>query len=404
MSRAARDVLLRLLVRAERGGKRVPVLPVTPRYAPEYFEATGLDARDALHATLENAGAAGAVTLEWGRFEAEQDLQRIRLVDADRLALFLGVERAGAKAARIQRRVGPVLEGAPDWLSVAFRQALARWRKGDRAMGCGPDDAEAIEQLFRVAVAVHRSEHEGLDLRRFSTRLLGDSKAIERLRGRLASLLRHDPALADLEDDELFHALGLEKFPPPLFVRGALRMRYGGARMDLSALRPYVALSPDAVDDIVLANTPAYMLTIENLASFQRHVREIEDHGLVLYTGGFPGPAFRVILARLDRLVDETVPFFHWGDMDLGGLRIFKHLAGFVQRPLAPHLMEPPAGQLASRPFTPDERRRLEAYARDEGPAAALAASWLAAGVGCLEQEALDPATPRGAMDEQTVG
>lgn len=400
MSQAARDVLLKLLARAERGGKRVPVLPISRRYAPEYFQVSGLHARDALHATLENAGAIGAVILEWGRYEAAQDLQRIRLADADRLADFLGVERAGVKAARIESRLAPVLEKAPDWLSGAFRQALAKWRRGDRTLGCGPDDAEAIEQLFHVAVAVHRGEHEGLDLRRFSTRLLGDSKAIERLRGRLGSLLRFNPAFSDLEDDELLHALGLEKFPPPLFLKGPLDLWYGGEWLEVAALRPYVALSPDAVDDMRLASTPSYVLSVENLASFQRHVRETDDQGIVLYTGGFPGPAFREIMKRLDRLVDQSVPFFHWGDVDLGGIRIFKHLAGFLQRPLLPHLMEPPDSSVASAPFKPDDRQRLEAYANDEGAAAALAAEWLAAGTCCLEQEALDPRTPRAAKRE----
>lgn len=47
------------------------MLSVRRRYPPPYFEACGLDT---LHATFENAGAAGAEPLAWGRFEAEQDL------------------------------------------------------------------------------------------------------------------------------------------------------------------------------------------------------------------------------------------------------------------------------------------------------------------------------------------
>ncbi|MCP4700432.1 MAG: hypothetical protein GY862_26810, partial [Gammaproteobacteria bacterium] len=45
----------------------------------------------------------------WGKGAAENDLLRIRLLDADRLAEFLGVERAGNKAARLKREIEPRL-------------------------------------------------------------------------------------------------------------------------------------------------------------------------------------------------------------------------------------------------------------------------------------------------------
>lgn len=60
-----------------------------------------------------------------------------------------------------------------------------------------------------------------------------------------------------------------QEFPPPLFIKGPLALDYGGTHWDLTPLRPYVALSPDAVGDIQPTTPVPYLLTIENLAIIQ---------------------------------------------------------------------------------------------------------------------------------------
>ena len=134
--------------------------------------------------------------------------------------------------------------------------------------------------------------------------------------------------------------MGLEKFPPPLFIKGPLALDYGGTQWDLTPLRPYVALSPDAVGDIRPTTPVPYLLTIENLASFQRHVREVQDSGVVVYTAGFPAPALVRVLGQLDQRLPADCPFYHWGDRDPGGLRIYtKVVAACPNHGVRPHLM-----------------------------------------------------------------
>ncbi len=198
---------------------------------------------------------------------------------------------------------------APGWLQDAYAEALEQWRLGGSPFRVPAADTAAATRLFRVALAVAAGEQEGLDLRRFSVQLLGDSKAVESMLGRLGGLLRRNPEWSQWEDDaELFRTLGLEKFPPPLFIKGPLALDYGGTQWDLTPLRPYVALSPDAVGDIQPTTPVPYLLTIENLASFQRHVREIEDLGVVVYTAGFPAPALVRVLGQLDQRLPGTAP------------------------------------------------------------------------------------------------
>lgn len=389
MSAVARALLLKLLAQAERGGRET--LPINERSAPDYFEVGDLSVRDAIHAALANAEAAGGVRLEWGRGAAAQDLLRLRLNDADRLADWLGVPRVRDSAARIREALGPLLAEAPAWLRGAYDVAAAKWQLGQSAFRIEVTDAEGALDLFTAALAIAEGRHRGLDLRRFSARLLGDSKAVERQSGRLADLLRHNPEWHDLDDNrDLFRVIGLEKFPPPLLLKGPLVLQVEGRPLDISGLTPYVGLSPDAIESLEPTAPVAYLLCIENLASFQRHAREIQDGALVLYTAGFPGPDLIRVIQLMDSTLPAQCPFLHWGDRDVGGLRIFAQLAAALAlHALRPHLMDVPAQ--GDRAFSPAERRALDALATRSDASGDLARRWLDAGLGPLEQEQLDP-------------
>ena len=396
MSQVARALLLKLLAQVDRGGR--DSVPIGDRSAHAYFKVTDLEERDALHAYLANAEAAGGVTLEWGRRTAAQDLRRIRIKDPDLLAAWLGVSRTAVQARTISQGLAEVMADAPGWLRDAFAEALTQWRLGHSPFRIPPAETTAAINLFRIARAVAAGEQEGLDLRRFSVRLLGDSKAIESLLGRLSGLLRRNPDWSIWQADaDLFRALGLEKFPPALFIKGPLVLNYDGAHWDLTALRPFVGLSPDAVNQIQASAPVPYLLTIENLASFQRQVREIPDAGIVIYTAGFPAPALVRVLGQLDRCLPADCPFYHWGDRDIGGLRILARVAAACPRhEVSPHLMSAPDPGPVSGPnrWTRDEGRALAQIIAKGGAVGRLAAEWVQGNLAKLEQEALDPESP----------
>jgi hypothetical protein len=400
MHEVARELLARLLAAAERrddDGAAV-TLPLTPRRAPGYLAHNTLAEREAIQAVLANAQAAGAVRLEWGRFEEARDLKRLRLVDADRLAAFLGEERLEVRLARLREAAVPVLGQAPAWLQEDFDRATVRWGRGASARGLAVDDVGEVVTLYRALAAADRGEHRGLDLRTFSVRCLDDSKAMERLQSRIAAVLRAHLGLDGLNDAEVYAELGLEKYPQPVFVKGPLRLGYSGRRLDLDRVRPYLALSPDGVHAFETVTEPDYVLTVENLTSYQRHVREIDDRGIVLYSAGFPGLAFRAFLLRLDEALGPGIPFFHWGDVDVGGLRLFARIAAtLVHHSVRPHLMGPPyGGDFHGRSFSSTDKRRIERVAGRTDPTGDLARQWLVSNTGPWEQEEQDPESPMG--------
>ncbi len=392
-SQIGRALCLKLLKQADRGGR--PTLAIKEASAKDYFNHSDLASRQNIHAFLENAQQAGGLTLEWGRDAASEDLLRLRIADIDKLAQWLGVQRAAVHADQMAQALGPVLENAASWLHQAYQQALQRWRQGRGFIRIANDDVGEALAVFKIALAVSENQQADLDLRRFSVNLLGDSKGIENRFNRLANLLRFNPDWAELEKNaDLFRLLGLEKFPPPLFIKGPLEIRYGTQQWDISALRPFIGLSPDQANGFRATCRVAYLLTIENLASYQRHVREIDDDGIVIYTAGFPAPALMNLLTQLDQTLPETCLFFHWGDQDVGGLRIFSRVAAAcTRRDLIPHLMD--QTPIADSRFSKQQRQQLERIQTGQTEAGRMANRWLcASNPGPVEQEQSNPQQP----------
>jgi hypothetical protein len=112
-----------------------------------------------------------------------------------------------------------------------------------------------------------------------------------------------------------------------------------------------------------------------------------------VYIGGFPAAGVIELLAKVLTSVPADVPFLHWGDVDAGGVRIFRYLEENLPRRPRPHLM---TKELAERfGQSADADPSLVSTARSESAVRELA-EWLAFGsdVRHLEQEALEPRSP----------
>ena len=97
----------------------------------------------------------------------------------------------------------------------------------------------------------------------------------------------------------------------------------------------------DAWVDAVANSGVRLVTTIENEFPFLSYVEEAGGprgigarEELAVYTAGFPTPALIAALAELSRRLGEA-EFRHWGDADVGGLRIWWFLRGRLKRPVS---------------------------------------------------------------------
>jgi hypothetical protein len=314
-------------------------IPITRSSALSYFQADHLDDKEALHAYLRIAERAGCIDLKWGRFTSAHLLERITLRDGVKLAGYLDLSVASVEAENARRELQPELSGAHPWIVILLDEMVELWRIGKPAHGLRVQQRREARELLRALESVCAGRQDGLDQRTFSAKYVGDSKAMERMQSRFARIWQRQYSGDDLDPDELFQSLGLSKFPHPVLFKGPITILSRGVKFECAKVRPYIGFPPQAVDSLEFPSSPSYLLTIENLASFNRHVAEVEDEGLVLYTGGFPSSNKTRLFQLLDEKLPESVRFYHWGDLDLGGLRIMARIQDFLRRRLHPHLM-----------------------------------------------------------------
>jgi len=426
----ATDLLARLLRRADR--RRSEERSVSE--APDYARLRTAAQETAFLRSLKRAEAAGAIEIVAGRYERSHLVDKVRLGDPDRLAAFLGVERLPMRAVRIAAQIRAFLPSVP-WAYVLLDRAAARWARGEKAFGLAVSEEDDIDARFRIIAALARGEADGVDPRTFSARVFplhpnDASKIVERQFGGLLPMLRaviqggleevgSDQAAAEtvregsgaepvgedtvgalpeavsdsMSDDDVLERFGLLRFPAPVFLSGPVEIDLSVAGCDVrlpGSAVPFVAVQRDWLGGLRWSSeavTPR-MLTIENLTSFHRHVREVrQDNVCVVYTGGFPSMTVLALLRRLLACAPAPVGLWHWGDVDAGGARIAEYLEQSLGHFIRPHLMDRARVECLGRA---GRTGPLATLAARSGAGAEIARVALETGL-FLEQERVDP-------------
>ena len=341
------------------------------------------DAHRAFDGMVIGARDAGAVEIHFDR-EAPHLIDCVILADPARLYAYLDRSPPEVGLSSALSRLASLKPGTEVGKALAAHIG-ERWTAGRPALALTPADLDQAMGLVAAADAAFTELPAGrLPLRTRSARLLGESKALERSLSKLLAFLKQTGRVdSGLTRDEALQALGLEKYPQPLLVAGPLVVR-GVPVADWT----YVGLPPDAGDDFEISGTVRSVLTIENLESFNRHVRECRELGdAVIYTGGFPSAGVVSMLSRLIAL--SNVPcVWHWGDIDAGGVKIAAYLERSLPVPIMPHLMTPELatayGKAAPTLTNLSQIPPASALAELAAYLSSNAAHW-------LEQEVLDP-------------
>jgi hypothetical protein len=361
-----------------------------PKGYPDYPGFANISEIDRFVKELQEAEAAGAIRIAKERGRNGDQIAHVRLEAVSRLYDLLGRRPVGEIAAEAHSRL---LDGLylPDEFDAPIAAIRAAWDRGRAWQGFAARDAERLRITLLLAKAILEDRHRGADYRTFSRRIAGDSKALEKVEGAVVRILNSALELPPAaRPQDALRTLGLEKFAPPLLLAG--RLDFDCA--ELSLARPtYFGIAPAEASRVRLRDKPRYLLTVENFASFNRHVTEADTEraGLTIYAGGYPSLATQDALRCFARSVPAEIPFYHWSDIDPDGTWIFRTIERIIERPLRPHLMTSDLAEKfgripedAVRPPRPAENSAigdLVSYLQGDK------AKW-------LEQEELDPVLP----------
>ncbi|WP_375779214.1 Wadjet anti-phage system protein JetD domain-containing protein [Bradyrhizobium sp. ma5] len=310
----------------------------SPIAYPDYDGFADVAQMDKFIRDLRDAEGRGAIRIARGRGLKSDQIKHVRIDNVPLTYEVLGRKPIGEL---VEAATGRLLEGLE--LPVQFDGSLealrSAWSRGREWQGFSLGDADRLKPAFVMARAIVEYRHVGLDYRTFSRRFAGDSKALERLEGpvvRLLSGLVELPPAARPRD--ALRTLGLEKFAPPMLLSGRLDFDVA----ELSAAAPtYFGIPPGEAKRLKFRERPQYVLTIENFASFNRHIVEADPQrtGVSIYVGGYPSLATQDALKAIATALPTDVPFFHWSDIDPDGTWIFRTIETSITRDLKPHLM-----------------------------------------------------------------
>ena len=379
----ARSLMTDLLDRHEGGAE-------SPIGYPDYDNFLDVAQIDQFTRELRKAEKQGAVRVSKGRGLNSEQIKHVRLEKPALLYELLGRRPVGELTADAIDRLLEGLE-LPVQFDASLTALRATWSRGREWQGFALDDVDRLRSAFVVAKAILDGHHVGLDYRTFSRRFTGDSKLLERIEGPVVRILSGALELPpSARPRDVLRTLGLEKFAPPMLFSG--RLDFGVA--ELSAAAPtYFGISPSEVERLRFRDKPQYVLTIENFASFCRHVTEADPQrvGVTIYVGGYPSLATQDALTAIASALSADVPFFHWSDIDPDGTWIFRTIENTIGRGLKPHLMSPDLAERQGK--LPTERVRVPTA--DVASAVSDLINYLRMDEArWLEQEELDPKLP----------
>jgi hypothetical protein len=380
----AREMLTDLLDRFEAGTE-------SPIAYPDYGAFASVVAADTFMREIGRAEQAGAVSVRRGRGSKRDEIVHIRLTAPDILYRILDRTPVSKIAEEAGARLVAGLALDPG-LNDAALKITAGWARAKAWNAFSPDDVDKLRGAFVLAQAILEGRHVDVDYRTFSRKIAGDSKALERVEGAVVRLLDGILELPpDAKPREALRTLGLERFAPPLLIAGRVDL----ANTDMSrASLLYLGISPSEADRIRFCEPPAYLLTVENFASFNRHIIEADPSrlGTTLFVGGYPSLATQKALRTLTDAAPKNTPFYHWSDIDPDGTWIFHTIERSVGRFIRPHLMNLEiAERLGKVPAAKSAPARCPA-----GSGIYELSQYLATeGAKTLEQEELDPVLPQ---------
>lgn len=183
------------------------------------------------------------------------------------------------------------------------------------------------KEICSVLELLDNYQESHVDKRILSVNLFSDSKYFEQnVQTKLLQLTtRYLFGFEDsLSDREKLQQLGIGFTPELLYFTGPIELVLKNEqKINCEYLTKGSYLSADTLIDIkIIQCRYTKIITIENLANYYWYVQNERDpETLVIYTGGFVTKKQSVFFNMLE--TSKISELYHWGDIDLGGFRIF---------------------------------------------------------------------------------
>ena len=224
------------------------------------------------------------------------------------------------------------------YLEPYYRSVLKRLEEGQDVRNPDMED----DAFFRCLNAIPTLE-KPMWRHVFSASVLGDSKLFERqYETRVLTVLtdRSPLYVEGMTNTEVLSAHGILTYSQTLEWKGPLCYCLDGETViDSSDCRYGTVINAQTLEHARPYALPSVkkVIVIENKANYED--MQYRDDTLFVYCHGFFSPKETEFLRKITDVAVPGIQYLHWGDMDLGGIRIFLYNRKQIFPELRPYRM-----------------------------------------------------------------
>ncbi len=210
--------------------------------------------------------------------------------------------------------------------------------------------------------------------RAFSKKYLGNSKQFEEeAQSHIISVAKEfcTEAEKDMDDRTVLEQLLIKTYSQEMTLKGALNIRIEGMGMcreiDLGMFPYGIVLNAETLQHVEIMENQSNIrkiVTIENKANFE--AQPYETGTLYIFSHGYFSPHERKFLIELKQKLEKSggkITYFHSGDLDYGGIKIFEYIQKNIFPKVQPFLMDVSTFERYSdyaEPIKKDTLKKLE--------------------------------------------
>ncbi|MDN5330866.1 MAG: hypothetical protein PWP45_91 [Tepidanaerobacteraceae bacterium] len=312
-----------------------------------FYDIENVESKENVHFALKELEKEGIIKIKWVKFEEGNIVEKVFL-NLENLEKAYGAAKREPKDAILKRMAEKLSsfkqEIKSEWLLGFANFEIERIREKKSYPAYLPKEEELFDLTLKALKGIEQKGDEEVLERVFSKRYLKDSKKFERVKGKVFAVIKDFLFKEDIEEDEAFEKIGILKTIEEILFCGALKATVAGSVVDFSAFAYGTSLNSLSVREMeILDISCSRVITVENKANYYELIKDANSKGdFIVYLGGFYSPSKRLFLEKLYcfiKAANKNVEFYHWGDIDLGGFKIFVKLKEII-RELNPLYMD----------------------------------------------------------------
>jgi hypothetical protein len=308
----------------------------TKETLPDYYNEYKYELKDEINSQCLYLSEKGFINIRWKKYQEGNIIEKIELNTEFLNEIYseLGRTKKSSMEQGAIQIIEPYIEN--DNLLGTFASDMVEKLKAKNSIKKYFDieDVKTIKDVLEALKGILSLQTE-TPKRVLSIHLFNDSKRLEALENKVTRILidygSFDPDL------DILSEFNVVSNPGFVYLKGKGILKFNNGEIDLEALAGEIALGTYLINNLEVKKLDVQrILTIENLTSFHTYKPKAE---LVIYLGGYHNSIRREFLKKLYEY-NSAVEFYHWGDIDLGGVRILNHLRKKTGIPFKSYLMD----------------------------------------------------------------